>query len=233
MPKKCIHLLLKRLFYGVSIATEKNSDETFQSQVTVNHKYCFLAKGQSSKVQAVNYASRNALTQLCEIEDGNRNSNIFGHNILCVKTNRKHVSLILNLIRKDCIHLYQKYFYHKVVLKKAIEFYEEFMINEINTLFERNDDFSGIVITHAQHFDKFVQHSLSALNSDIEKYENEVIDNSTYVLFISLQEWLLQSPKGQRFYFMLDIDAFNYSKLSVLSVANLKIVSCFIWNSIF
>lgn len=141
-----------------------------------------------------------------------------------IKTDRKQISLILNLIKIDCSDLYGKFHQKKSQLKQAIERYEEFMTNEINdTLFQCNNNFSDVVLNHRTKFSKFIEEFsadiLDNASSDQPQQQQPVTngksyDNSIYVLFISLQHWLVQGPKGQHFCFMIDIDSFNYTQLS-------------------
>lgn len=130
------------------------------------------------------------------------------------KTDQKQISIVLNLIKIDCIDLYKKFCIKKTQLKAAIELYEEFMTDEINTLFQCNNNFSDIVLNHRRKFQKFIDDVGAQILSETMAQPNGTIaDDSVYVLFISLQEWLTQGPKGQQFYFMIDIDAFNYTQL--------------------
>lgn len=125
------------------------------------------------------------------------------------KTDRKQVSIILNLIKLDCSELYKKFHYKKQQLKQAIEKYEEFMTIEINNIFNTNNNFSGIVISHRCNFQKFLS---ELFKDDTDEQTNGFTDETVYALCISLQEWLLQGAKGQQFYFLMSIDAFNLTK---------------------
>lgn len=128
-------------------------------------------------------------------------------------SNRKQISIILNLIKRDCIDLYQKFYLNKLQLKLAITLYEEFMSQEINTLFIFNNSFSEIVRKHREQFDKFVDKTMQIIlnvETPKEQHNNDIfVDRCVYVMFISLQEWLIQGPKGQQFYFMIDINSFH------------------------
>lgn len=123
-----------------------------------------------------------------------------------VKTNRKQISIISNLIKCDCVDLYRKFRMKKPQLKQAIECYEEFMMEEINTLFENNNSFSEIVLNHRKKFLLFIEEKANQILGDATVHQSTTngtsIDESIYVLFISLQEWLIQGPKGQQFYLL-------------------------------
>lgn len=138
-----------------------------------------------------------------------------------VKSDRKQISLILNLIKIDCTDLYGKFHQIKSQLKQAIERYEEFMTNEINdTLFQCNNNFSEVVLNHRAKFSKFIVEISEAILDNAAQQQPVPTTNGTthdsgiYVLFIALQHWLVQGPKGHQFYFMIDIDSFNYTQLS-------------------
>lgn len=132
-------------------------------------------------------------------------------------TDKKQMSIILNLMKLDCVDLYKKFHYKKTTLKQAIEEYEEFMTEEINSLFNDNNNFSGIVISHRNNFQKFSD-DFRPVHVDSEPLENgntvqvNGLDDSVYAMCISVQEWLLQGAKGQQFYFLINIDAFNLTK---------------------
>lgn len=143
---------------------------------------------------------------------------------IITKSDRKQVSIILNLIKLDCVALYTKFHHKKPVLKRAIEQYEEFIMIEINgALFNNNNNFSDIVMNHRGNFQKFVDELFKdevdnltnghgQQNGQQNGQPNGVIGSGTYAMCISLQEWLLQGVKGQQFYFAIDIDAFNLKK---------------------
>lgn len=136
-------------------------------------------------------------------------------------TDKKQMSVILNLIKLDCNDLYKNFHYKKTTLKQAIEEYEEFMVHEINSLFNDNNNFSGIVIGHRNNFQKFFN-DFRPVQVDLEPLENgntvkvNGLDESVYAMCISVQEWLLQGAKGQQFYFLINIDAFNLTKQAAL-----------------
>lgn len=69
IPNKCVHLMLQQLFFGVSIETEKANADNFQSEVTVNYRFRFLAKNKPTQVRAKNCAAQEALIELCDIEN--------------------------------------------------------------------------------------------------------------------------------------------------------------------
>lgn len=129
------------------------------------------------------------------------------------KTDRKQISIALNLIKFDCIELYERFNADKTKLKRAIELYEEFMTEDINTLFQCNNSFSDIVLNHRNKFNTFIDTAATEILGDaISQLNGNFTDDSVHVLFISLQEWFLQGLKGQQFYFMLDIDSFNLTQ---------------------
>lgn len=143
------------------------------------------------------------------------------------KTDRKQISIVLNLIKCDCTDLYKRFHANKIQLKQAIELYEEFMTDEINSLFQCNNNFSDIVRNHQKQFKTFIEKICTEILSEIIVESNgNVTDYSDYVLFISLQEWLTQGPKGQQFCFMIDIDSFNltqYMEYQNFSIGSQKV----------
>lgn len=147
------------------------------------------------------------------------------------KTDRKQISIALNLIKVDCIELYNRFYANKTQLKRAIELYEEFMTEDINTLFQCNNSFSDIVLSHRNKFNKFIDTAATEILGDaISQPNGNFTDDSVYVLFISLQEWFLQGFKGQQFYFMLDIDSFNltqYMDFENFSIATQKVCTLY------
>lgn len=68
LPAKCVFLLLKRLFYGVSL-DENNDSNSYTSNVTVNNGLTFTSTSQTSKYHARNSASIQALGNLCAVEN--------------------------------------------------------------------------------------------------------------------------------------------------------------------
>lgn len=127
------------------------------------------------------------------------------------KTDRKQISLVLNLIRKDCVDLYKTFRAVKTRLNHAIGLYEEFMTDELNTMFQCNNSFSDIVLNHRKHFQTFLDGTSTKIVNDTVPHQNGTCEDNIDVLFISLQEWLTQGPKGQQFYFMIDISSFKYT----------------------
>lgn len=128
-------------------------------------------------------------------------------------TDRKKISILLNLIKFDCKDVYKKFRTNKIQLKHAIELYEVFMTNEINELFLCNNNFSDIVLSHRKKFENFIENTFQPILDAMSSKGNDNFNNDIYVLFISLQEWYIQGPKGQQFYFMIDIDSFNFTQL--------------------
>lgn len=133
-------------------------------------------------------------------------------------TNRVRISIILNLVRSDCEELYKRFHSKKTKLKYAIELYEEYISEEVNNIFQANNNFSDIVRCHNKSFLQFIDKLCwemckkdSTPPDTVTANDNED-DESKYVLHISLQEWLLQGPKGQYFYFVIDIDSFNLTE---------------------
>lgn len=121
---------------------------------------------------------------------------------------RKKQSTILTMIGHDCTLLYDYYHQNVERLKQVIEFYEDFITKEINALFEQSNSFIEIVLTHRTNFKDFIR-NVNAVDMQLPnafKTRTETL----YVLYITVQEWLLQGPKGQQFYSMVDIDAFKF-----------------------
>lgn len=120
----------------------------------------------------------------------------------------KKQSLILNMIEYDCTLLYDKFNYNKSRLRHSIELYEEFITTEINTLFEQSNTFVEIVLSHRTNFKEFM------LDIDLDEIRlqngHDSVTNQQFVIYITLQEWWLQGPKGQQFYLMVDIDVFRF-----------------------
>lgn len=143
--------------------------------------------------------------------------------IFSTKSNRKNLSVLLNLIKDDCQNLYATYFPNEIAFKSAIDLYEEFLTNEINDVFKENCTFSDIVIKHRQKFNEFSNGPLRELQTTNEQCTSDAAENNSYfVVFVSLREWILQSPKGEQFYFSLEINSFRFgadsaSRKSVVS----------------
>lgn len=126
------------------------------------------------------------------------------------KTDRKQISIILNLMKFDCVDLYKKFHTQKSQLKQALELYETFMTDEINTLFQCNNNFSDMVMNHRKKFQTFIDDITTTIVAGQIQTNGKTADDKFYVIFISLQEWFIQGCKGQQFYFMIDIDSFGY-----------------------
>lgn len=70
VPVKCVFLLLKRLFFGVtSTETTEPGTNTTKSDVSVSYDNEFSATSQGSEVYTRNLAAINALHDLCEIDN--------------------------------------------------------------------------------------------------------------------------------------------------------------------
>lgn len=121
---------------------------------------------------------------------------------------RKKQSTILNMIESDCTFLYDYYSRNIQRLKQVIELYEEFITVEINVLFEQSNSFCEIVLTHRGKFKEFIRQIDATEMSFPNAREKRTED--FYIIYITVQEWLLQGPKGQQFYSMVDIDAFKF-----------------------
>lgn len=118
---------------------------------------------------------------------------------------RKKQVIILNMIEHDCIQLFGRYGGNKDRLKEVIEMYEEFIHAEINSLFDQCNSFIEIVQMHGNHFMVFMG-QIDNGRKQIPMIRTE----GPFVIFITVQEWLLQGPKGHRFYTMVDIDSFKF-----------------------
>lgn len=113
-PKKCIFLLLNRIFFGVS---KKNSidapTKTFTSDVCVSFDFHFSYTSKVSETDALNYASLNALQCLCDIENGfiqrKRNSiypTNFAHDIQRYFHIIYELILIQTILHSNCFVLF-------------------------------------------------------------------------------------------------------------------------------
>lgn len=112
------------------------------------------------------------------------------------------------MIRDDCIKLNAKYYNNRQHLSDIIRTYEEFIYNEINTIFKVTNRFSDIVRSHRNHFNKlFLAINCAGTNGN---GDNQQIDHTKFCVHISVQEWLLQGQKGQQFQYLVDIDCLNY-----------------------
>lgn len=121
-------------------------------------------------------------------------------------------NFILEMIKADCQCLVK--LFSKQYLMQVFENYEEFMIQEINKLFEQCNSFDEIVLTHQGNFLAFVQY----VKENVDLYEMPTppkrvkLTEDFYVIYITMQEWLLRGARGQHFYSMLNIDAFNFDR---------------------
>lgn len=112
------------------------------------------------------------------------------------------------MIEHDCTMLYDHYHRNKHALKQVIEFYEEFITAEMNILFEQSNSFVEIVLTHREHFKEFIRR-VEGVEMQIQNGHDKRTEDY-FIIHITVQEWLLQGPKGQQFYSMVDIDAFKF-----------------------
>lgn len=120
------------------------------------------------------------------------------------KSNEKQILIILSLIRSDCIKINAKFNNKKTELSKVIKIYEDFIFREINSIFQQNNHFSGIIRQHRKNFNEFLENNCAeAITSDV------VQNNSQICLHVSLQEWLLQGQKGRQFQYLIDIDCLH------------------------
>lgn len=124
------------------------------------------------------------------------------------KTNEKQILIILSLIRSDCVEINAKFNHKKTQLFEIIKNYEVFMFSEINSIFQQNNHFSGIVRQHRKHFIEFLEN-----NCAVATTSNDVQKNSQIYVHISVQEWFLQGQKGQQFRYLIDIDCLNFDDL--------------------
>lgn len=133
------------------------------------------------------------------------------------KANEKHILLIFNLIRGDCIKLNEKYCNDRRSLIDIIRVYEEFIFGEINSIFRVNNDFSGIVRCHRQNFDAFLANNCGP--------PNDTPGKSKFCVHVSIQEWLIQGQRGQQFQYLVDVDCLDNPQ-QMQSGANLTVL-CF------
>lgn len=69
-PTKCVWLLLKRLFFGVTLTESKEENaNTFSSKVCVSYEFNFTSPAQRSQALARNVACAKALRSLCDVEN--------------------------------------------------------------------------------------------------------------------------------------------------------------------
>lgn len=128
----------------------------------------------------------------------------------------KRLAMLSPMLTLDCVKLYKKFNTKKVILKKAIEDYEIFMTNELNSIFENSNSFAQIVQDHLINYNNFINKfceeakiSDGFLNGS-SNGENH--DQTIYAIIITLKEWYLQSDKGHYLYLMVEIDAFNLNE---------------------
>lgn len=128
------------------------------------------------------------------------------------RNSSKRLAIIRSMLSSDCIRLYTEFRSNKVFLKKAIELYEEFIIVEISSIFEYSNAFSEIVKGHCENFKSFMKtfRTQNEIGDFIRGAESE--DPSIYVIICTVKDWYLQSDKGQQFYTMVEIDAYNLGK---------------------
>lgn len=70
LPAKCVFLLLKRLFYGVTLSESCDSNtNTYTSNVAVNYGVTFTSTSKISPNHARDLASIRAIQNLCIIEN--------------------------------------------------------------------------------------------------------------------------------------------------------------------
>lgn len=137
-------------------------------------------------------------------------SNDDGLEIFC---DRKKQSIILEMAKADCVHLYDCYGRNKRCLKQAIDYYEEFITVEINTIFERCNSLTEIDHVHECNFALFLQ-NIGGVEDDglsMPKKQRKM-EEDMYVIYITVQEWWLQGLKGQQFYSIVEIDAFYFTQ---------------------
>lgn len=126
----------------------------------------------------------------------------------------KRLAILSTILKTDCTTLYSAFYSNKDILKVAIEEYEIFAIQEINSVFEQSNKFSDIVINHLRNFHCFMEqfrqdYQIGNMNNN---NSNGIDDQLIDVIIIMLKEWYLQSDKGHQFYLMIEIDAFNLSR---------------------
>lgn len=147
---------------------------------------------------------------------------------------RKKQSVILEMAKRDCIRLYNCYCRNKQYLKQAIEFYEEFITHEINTIFEHCNSLVEIDQIHKNNFVLFLR-GIGVIEDGFSMpSKRRKTSEDMYVIYITVQEWLLQGLKGQQFYSIVQIDAFNFYqnynpsayKAKVLTVCAIRLQTC-------
>lgn len=134
-----------------------------------------------------------------------------GEQVPNIISDRKKQSTILKMIADDCTVMYNYYYQNKDDLKNAIEIYEEFIIVEINRLFEPANSFADITHNHQRNFIDFMQSAGSYDPYDVpnQRAKRRRTDRF-YVIYITVQDWLLHGQKGPQIYSMVDISAFKF-----------------------
>lgn len=113
------------------------------------------------------------------------------------------------MIRDDCIKLNAQYHNNRKYLSEIIKIYEEFIFNEINTIFKVNNRFSEIVRSHRKNcMERFLANNCGDTNGI--GGNNHQVDDLKFCLHISVQEWLMQGQKGRQFQYLVDIDCIPY-----------------------
>lgn len=138
-------------------------------------------------------------------------------------------NFILEMVINDCQNLM---ILEKQYLVPVIECYEEFMIKEINKLFEPCNSFDEIAVIHQINFREFLR-MLMRMCGAIDKGcdlltspEHVKLTEDLYVIYITLQEWQILGPKGYYFYSMLNINAFNFSDQPPITKSTFQTVFC-------
>lgn len=143
--------------------------------------------------------------------------------VLSVKSNATLVANLLKLIKDDCVGLQKIYYPNLSALKSAVESYEEYMTIEINSLLKADSSFgwSDVESNHKTNFNDFVERLPIRSNLNRKKPANgNASDGCFFVILISVQEWLLQAPKGEKFYFVLEINTLNFSNNSLPPISH-------------
>lgn len=126
----------------------------------------------------------------------------------------KRLSLIKSMLQHDCTIIYDCFQGNRIFLKMCIELYEEFIIKEINTLFENSNSFGEIVQKHQHNFEEFLQSFRREINENVSF---RGAGNTMYVIYVKIINWFYQGLKGQNCYTMVEIDAFDYHKYKYLA----------------
>lgn len=120
----------------------------------------------------------------------------------------------MELIKSDCTYLFNCYGVNPQCFETVLEYFEHFIIREINTLFEECNSFDEIVLTHQINLVAFVQYvekniDLCEMPTPAKRVK---LTKDLFVIYITVQEWLLRGAKGQQFYSMVNVDAFNFCR---------------------